>query len=241
VKEPLVEVGIERRMPSLKSLLGKLLFPELRVTSAEVIGQRFRRLRLEGEALTKGSFTPGDKVQIVLDDGTRTYTPFAVDAGKGTMDLLVYAHGETPGACWGKSVRVDDTIRVFGPRGSIPLPSLAGPVVVFGDETSFALARAHQDVALGAPRPLFEVSDVADAEHALAALGLEADVVARQENERHLDALEDHLRARSGATLVLTGKAQSIQALRGRLRARPSSFAAQKVKAYWSVGKRGLD
>jgi hypothetical protein len=47
--------------------------------------------------------------------------------------------------------------------------------------------------------------------------------------------------ARADARLALTGKAQSIQALRSRLKAQPALFGKQKTKAYWSVGKRGLD
>jgi hypothetical protein len=43
------------------------------------------------------------------------------------------------------------------------------------------------------------------------------------------------------STLVLTGSAQSIQHLRAAMKARPISNVVQKVKAYWSAGKRGLD
>ena len=201
-------------MASLKGFLGKLIFPELRVTKAEVITARFRRLTLAGASLTK--LAPGDKIQVSLAEGTRTYTPFAFDAAKGSLDLLVYSHGDTPGAKWGRGVAEGDRVNVFGPRGSIALAALAEPVVVFGDETSFALARALQDLH-ASPRPLFEVSNIAESSEALAALGLAADLVARAPGDAHLDELDAQLRARTGSTLVLTGKAQSIQGLRARL------------------------
>lgn len=66
------------------------------------------------------------------------------------------------------------------------------------------------------------------------------DLVARAPGNAHLDELDAQLRARTGSTLDLTGKAQSIQGLRARLEAKPA-FSAQKVKAYWALGKRGLD
>ena len=121
-------------MASLKGFLGKLIFPELGVTKAEVITASFRRLTLAGASLTK--LAPGDKIQVSLAEGTRTYTPFAFDAAKGSLDLLVYSHGDTPGAKWGRAVAEADRVNVFGPRGSIAIAALAGPVVVFGDETS---------------------------------------------------------------------------------------------------------
>lgn len=226
-------------MASLKAFLGKLLTPELVISAAETLAPGFRRLTLEGESLRGASFTPGDKVQVVLEGGTRTYTPFAFDPAKGTFDLLVYVHGDTPGAAWGRGAKAGERIHVFGPRGSIALDALAGPVLVTGDETSFAVARAQLDRG-GAVAPVFEVTNVAESSAVLVALGLEVDLVARTPDEAHLDELEAKLRARKAHTLVLTGKAQTIQALRARLRARPP-FAAQKTKGYWAPGKRGLD
>ena len=44
-----------------------------------------------------------------------------------------------------------------------------------------------------------------------------------------------------GADLVLTGNARTIQALRADLKQAPAVHAKQRVKAYWSPGKRGLD
>jgi hypothetical protein len=41
--------------------------------------------------------------------------------------------------------------------------------------------------------------------------------------------------------LVLTGKAQTIQAIRRLAQRDRIAFAAQKNKAYWAPGRRGLD
>ena len=242
-------------MTSLKSLigdtLGKLVFPELSVTSVRELVPGMRRVTLEGAHLRSASFTPGDKLQVLVAGmGTRTYTPFAVDATRGTLELLVYLHGDGPGAHWGRTLVVGDKVRVFGPRGSLPLPSLHGPVVLFGDETSFALGRAlgdlharQQDVTC-----VFEVGGVVASKAILADVGVPgAELVARSDEHgwAHLvdveTALRDALARRPGSWLVLTGKAQSIQVLRAAFKQRAAPYVGQKVKAYWSVGKRGLD
>jgi hypothetical protein len=46
--------------------------------------------------------------------------------------------------------------------------------------------------------------------------------------------------AATGATLVLTGNARSIQTLRGLLKTLGND-RPQRVKSYWAEGKRGLD
>lgn len=227
--------------------LGKLLMPEFRVDRAIQLGPKFRRLTLSATSLEGTSFSPGDKLQILVDDGPRTYTPFAVDRRLGTLDILVYAHGDGPGARWGRSVAIGDRARGFGPRRSLAAEG-SGPFLVFGDETSLAVARA-----IGEERgdgvllpPLLEVTDRASAREALDALALvDEDVVERRVGDGHLDAVEERLRERLGrhpnATLLLTGRAQSIQAVRARLKGSGARFASQKVKAYWAPGKKGLD
>ncbi|WP_199741786.1 hypothetical protein [Corallococcus sp. CA047B] len=69
-------------------------------------------------------------------------------------------------------------------------------------------------------------------------------VIKRAPDEAHLPAVAERLRAaleqRPGAHLVMTGRAQPLQALRSRLRA-DGVDAAQQVKAYGFAGKSGLD
>lgn len=228
-------------MPSLKKLfvdaVGALICDSLRVERTQQLGRCFHRLTLSGARELR--WTPGDKLQVMLDDGPRTYTPFAHDLEHGTIDLLVFAHGDSPGARWGKTARVGDPVRVFGPRASLALPSFDAPIRLFGDETSFALAVALR--ALGRESQLlFEVTDVGEANEVLAALGLDATV---HERDGATQAQRDEWFAASTSetSLLLTGKAQSIQAVRQLLRARNVPHAKQKSKAYWAPGKRGLD
>lgn len=239
-------------MASGKSLLGavvgRLFFREARTTAVDDLAPGFRRVTFEGEALTTASWEPGDKIQIYLpDQGTRTYTPIRWDASRGSSELLVYVHGASPGAEWGRTLRVGDRWRFFGPRRSIRASELAGSAVVFGDETSFGVGRALSDALGGtsAVRCVFEVGNVTASSAALAQLGLpDATLVERRAEDAHLaearEALVARLGAQAGASLVMTGRAQSIQILRAQLKQR-GALRPGKVKAYWSVGKKGLD
>ncbi|MFP2962654.1 siderophore-interacting protein [Myxococcus sp. 1LA] len=229
----------------LGSVLGRFIFTDSRVTRIHERSPVFRQLDCEGPALKGQEWTPGDKVQVFLPGlGMRTYTPLSWDAERGATSFLVYLHGGSPGAKWGREVKVGDTVQFFGPRRSLALEAGNAPVVLFGDETSFAVAYAFRTAAKRDVTPLFEVTAPDACEPALRELGFEAPLVAREPGDAHLARIHERLRAalreKPGAVLVMTGRAQSIQALRARLRG-DGAPATSKVKAYWAVGKTGLD
>jgi ferric-chelate reductase (NADPH) len=228
----------------LEETVGRLLFRELAIADVEPLAPRFRRLTLTGDSLRGAACAPGDKLQILISGaGTRTYSPFGHDRQRGAVQIVAYSHGDEPGARWAAAVAPGDRVRVFGPRGSLALDALRGPVVLFGDETSVGVTAA----AASYPRrvtAVLEASSARDSSTALRALGVAAEVVERADGDRHLADVEARLRAalgrEPGARLILTGRAQSIQALRGSLRNAPVA-GKPLVKAYWSIGKRGLD
>jgi len=229
--------------------LGRLLLVDSRVTQVRDLTAHLRLVDVAGESLRAADWHPGDKAQVFLPASTemRTYTPFAWDRAAGTARFLVFVHGEGPGAAWGRSLRVGDAFRFFGPSRSVDLPALARPIVLFGDETSFAIARALQDLAGDddrAFRIVCEVSAFDESTTALAALGVRAELVEKTPDDAHLERvtqlLSDAVKASPHGTVVLTGRAQSIQKLRKALRARHVTVT-QATKAYWSIGKAGLD
>ncbi|AFE05388.1 hypothetical protein COCOR_03690 [Corallococcus coralloides DSM 2259] len=229
----------------LGSMLGRFLFTEAKVTQVREVSRAFRQIDCEGPALRGQGWTPGDKVQVFLPGlGMRTYTPLSWDEARGATSFLVYLHGDSPGAKWGRDVRAGDPVQFFGPRRSVALESSDAPVVLFGDETSFAVAHAFRTGAKRDVTPIFEVTRREDCAPALRELGFEGQDVERTAGDAHLtqvhERLREALRAKPGATLVMTGRAQSIQALRSRLRG-DGERATPKVKAYWAVGKTGLD
>jgi NADPH-dependent ferric siderophore reductase len=229
----------------LGNFLGRLFFTDARVTRVRDVSRAFRQIDCEGPALRGQGWTPGDKVQVHLAGlGMRTYTPLSWDEAQGATSFLVYLHGDSPGAKWGRDVKEGDPVQFFGPRRSLALEAGGGPVVLFGDETSFAVAHAFRTGGKHDVTPVFEVTDRDACAPALRELGFEGHDVPREAGDAHLarvhERLREALRAKPGATLVMTGRAQSIQALRSRLRG-DGERATPKVKAYWAVGKAGLD
>ena len=230
----------------LEAVVGRFLFRDVETAHVRDLGASFRLVSFCGESLRGVSWEPGDKIQIYLPGhGMRTYTPMTWDAAGGSAELLVFIHGTSPGAEWGRRLRAGDRWQFFGPRRSIRATDLDGPVVLFGDETSFGVARALVDAkSPSTVKSVFEVSDAAESSDVLAQLGIAGTTVPREPADAHLAAtcerLVDELGANPEASLVMTGKAQSIQLLRARLKAK-NALRSGKVKAYWSVGKTGLD
>ncbi len=124
----------------VSGFLGRLLFRQATVTSTETLSPHFIRLILTGDALRGATWSPGDKLQVYLTSvGTRAYTPVRWDTSIGQTELLLYAHGDTPGVRWARSATVGTKAQLFGPRSSLAIAN-AGRSFVFGDETSIALA-----------------------------------------------------------------------------------------------------
>lgn len=227
-------------MASAKGLfsaaLGRFFFTNATVTDVSELGTNFRRIDMTGPDLAKARFTPGDKIQVfVMGEDMRTYTPF--NWRGDSASLIGFAHGEGPGSKWVQSVKAGDPIQFFGPRGSLDVGGITGNVVVIGDETSLAVARAFSEskrvsVVLEAQQPQV-TSEVC------AKLGLsQADVTSKGDVDTLFSRLSEHLKA--GATPYFTGRASTTQQLKQRLKAAGISFGG-KTKAYWADGKRGLD
>jgi hypothetical protein len=134
---------------------------------------------------------------------------------------------------------------VFGPRASLDLGGVRGPIRVFGDETSIGLAHALQSSAPGrAVICRFEATAPDDAAQVVGRLGLhDAKIATRTAHEAHLDAIEAELPALAagGATFVLSGRAQAMQRLRQALGRLSVPGGRVMTKAYWAPGKVGLD
>lgn len=214
----------------------KLLFTVARVARTEDVGEQFRIITLEGAALAKSPATPGDKIQVrAAGLALRTYTPVAGEQGR--VKLLAYLHGSGPGTRWARTVQSGDDCSFFGPRGSVALADIAGPIVLFGDETSFGVGAALAGLRPGANRLVFEVGSRATVD----ALELPARTVERAPDGSHLRKASDYLlEAGNEATLVLTGRASSIKTVRQHLR-EAGLTAKIKAKAYWADGRTGLD
>ncbi|QIG79376.1 siderophore-interacting protein [Stakelama tenebrarum] len=172
-----------------KALIG-LMMKRAIVTACEDPGGGFRLVTLEGAALRRVAWTAGQKAQIAMGSAfvARTYTPIEWNVEAGRTRILGYAHGDGPGSDWLLSLAPGDECDLFGPRASLNVSGVAGPLSVFGDETSMGLAYAliHQH----AEWPVecqFEANDITACEQVVTRLGLStATLVARRRDDAHL-------------------------------------------------------
>jgi len=178
----------------------------------------------------------------------RTYTPLSWNSIAGSTELLLYLHGEGPGATWTRSIAVGDTCALLGPRTSLDLTALARPALVFGDETSLGLVHALRFT----PRKLddvvvvLEVESRAASEEVLENIGVRnVELVERRPNDSHLGEVEQvvvhHLRSQQAQGCVLSGKSTSIQTMNKCVRKHGLSSRQIHTKAYWAPGRQGLD
>ncbi|MGN6091008.1 MAG: siderophore-interacting protein [Luteibacter jiangsuensis] len=238
-----------KRAGLIESAVLKLFTRNAKILDIEDIGRRFRLITLGGDALRDAHWTPGDKVQVQLGGWVqRTYTPMEWDAERGRTRIVAYMHGDAPGANWARALRKGEDCIVFGPRKSIDLTRLAlCDAVMFGDETSFGLARARLNIArLEETHLFFEVASVPESRAVLAKLDLTGSIVhERAGNDTQQLLLEEKmqsvLQAKPDARVVLSGKASSVQHMRQLLKRLGVGSNRFQTKAYWASGKTGLD
>ena len=199
----------------------------------------YRIVDLTGEALRDVRWVPGQKLQLRTDGfTTRTYTPTCWDPERGTTSLLAAVHGAGPGSALVADLQAGDELRCFGPRGSIDLPKVPGTAVFVGDETSVGLALAWRTLDRPA-RHCIEAQDPTATGTLLRTVGLEADVVVAGDDALASAALAA-LTSCPDPHLVLTGRAQSIRAVRAAVKAELGPGVASTVKAYWDERRAGL-
>jgi ferric-chelate reductase (NADPH) len=204
----------------LADLASGVLLNTAYVTDIDQISPRFARVEMQAQPFRAAKWTPGAKLQVRPQRGTlalRTYTPISWDGERGTTQLIVFTHGEGPAASWFRRVAVGDECEVFGPRGSVDLHGLSGPVVFVGDESSVGLACALQTVTREV-RHVFEATDPAELSAVLTGLGFgdTVAVVPRGDDRELLIEEACHAAEESVGSfdLVLSGDAASVHALR---------------------------
>jgi ferric-chelate reductase (NADPH) len=232
---------------AIMGLVGGRMGSVAHVAAVTPISRCFRFIELESKVFRETVWSPGEKIGIIAG-GKRVYTPISIDPSTRQLRLLVFLHGGGPGSDWASSVEVSDECHFMGPRSSLPLSSITEPTVLFGDETSFAVASTLQ-THLGTEtqsRFVFEVSSIQESRTVLDALGIrETSLIEKRSDGLHLqEAGRCVLKAMTELAtkeLVLTGSGPSIQGIRTELSTHGVDLARSKVKAYWAPGKTGLD
>lgn len=220
---------------------------QAQVAAIESLSSKFRLITLRSPAFRFVDWMPGQKLQIAMGSAfvTRTYTPIDWDREMGQTRILGYVHGRGPGSDWLRNARVGDVCNVMGPRKSIDTSSIGDAPILFGDETSIGLAYALQQGDTNRNLTVFlESSDRAGVRAVMATLGLDNVLLfAATEGTTQLDEIEAHLNghARNHSDYILTGHAQSIQRIRRKLKELALPPQRIEAKAYWAIGKTGLD
>lgn len=222
-------------------LLTRLLFRQAEIVENRELASGLHLLTLEGPALRDLAWMPGDKIQVKLGSGmsTRTYTPIDWEAQQGRTRFIAHALTTGPGSLWVRNARPGEPVRLFGPRKSLDLSRLDTQTrVLVGDETAIGLAAAWHPT-----HTVFEVGDRTAAQSVTDRLDLPATLIARQQDDGHLETLADILFRLPGRDtgFVLAGRARTIQHLLKALRKNGVSTDRILTKAYWAEGKVGLD
>jgi ferric-chelate reductase (NADPH) len=234
--------GLAERLADLAS---GVMLDNAQVTGLSHLSPEFIQVTLSTEAFRKATWVPGAKLQFRPRRGSmnlRTYTPTTWDAAQGVTELIAYTHGDGPAAQWFGRVTEGQTCEVFGPRRSIDLRETAGPVLFVGDESSVALACALRTVT-GDASHVFEARDPARLSHVLAQLGIAERVAVVAKATDRVDLLRQARDAASQApyTLIVTGDAATVHAVRRDSRGWKHKPRHVKGKAYWAAGRTGLD
>jgi NADPH-dependent ferric siderophore reductase len=127
------------------------------------------------------------------------------------------------------------------------LDDLKGPLVFVGDESSFALVGAWQTQHVD-EQPVSVVCEVDDAHESsevLGAIGISGQpsrpASGRNPRPRTRGVGREALRGQPDAALCLTGKAQTIAAVRQAIKSAGLSRRPTQVTAYWDENRSGLD
>ncbi|MCE9622611.1 MAG: hypothetical protein K8R99_09730 [Actinomycetia bacterium] len=201
----------------------------------------FRLITLAGSGLAKHLWHAGDRISLrTPEDELRSYTPFDWDQKEGRARLLIVGLGSGPGTRFVHGLAVGDEVQLLGPKRSVNLDLERAPIIV-GDETILGLcaawSNAHPD---SPPIVLLEAIDVAACQAATLAIGV-APQVAVRDRASLVAATVEAVQANPAAPLILSGRAQTIAAIRRTLKHAGLSDHPVKTRAYWDENRAGLD
>ena len=227
---------------AILGVVGPKVAQPARVTEVRAISEHFRLIDLEVDQARLAHGGPVDKVKVNTSGwNVRTYTPVLQPHPPGRLRLLVYLHGDGPGARWAGSLGEGDATQIVGPKAALQVGH--APFVLVGDETSFATAmnfHARPDV-----HAVFETIHPQEAQQVLTALGVRnVSIVPKMQHGAHRAELHrlvrHHMQILQTSQAILTGHAQAIQQVGRALKAEGARPDLQ-TKPHWADNKQGLD
>lgn len=244
-------------MPKVPKWLGDTMetvfssqYTPVKVTLTENMTSGLRKVRFEGEFRKNKDFIPGMVIEFrVSETEYRHYTPSYYDADKGICEVLFYLHDKGPGSKWAASLQDGEEVKLIGPGGKIKYQPESYHHLVFGDETSLSQFYClNQAFVKDEKKYLFIYESDSPNSQWAEKLGLKntivtekSDLYPAQESIRFIQNISDNdWKQWQSASVYLTGRAKSVQAMRKALTDRGIAFKQIKTEPYWSEGKAGL-
>jgi NADPH-dependent ferric siderophore reductase len=225
------------------------------VIEIESITRRMRRIRIEGDAVGRLPWTPGQHLRVHVTDMSsprdwlrprdlRTYSVWHRDADGLEVCALDHNDAAGPGARWARSLSVGDPVTFGGPEGRFVLGD--GPYHVFAGEETAAVAFGPMLRAVPSAAPVYGVIEVDQPDDRLP-LPRQLDWQYRRgqpavASPTLLAAFARLPLPAEPGVAYLAGEAKTIQLLRRHLVSeRGWPRQAIRTKPFWTPGRRGLD
>ncbi|WP_432827494.1 siderophore-interacting protein [Dactylosporangium sp. CA-092794] len=229
--------------------LWEMLFVKATVAEVQRAG-RFRRVRLQAEALRNAEWRPGQQVRIdvgapgALAPLLRTYSVW--DRDGDTIELQGLVHGDGPGARWMGEAEAGQAVLISKPKGDF-VTRPAGYHLFVGEETASvafgAMLRGLPEAERAASRAVVEIAGPEDK----LALGGDVTWVERggesaAASEGLVDAVRTLALPDEPGQAYVAGEARTVQAVKQHLiRDRGWPRKAVLTKPFWTPGKRGME
>ncbi|GGC30501.1 hypothetical protein GCM10011386_23160 [Parapedobacter defluvii] len=239
-------------MPSVPKWLGDTLeklsskyYHAVTVTDVTYLNESLKKVRFEGD-IKSIAFTPGQVVEFrVTDTDYRHYTPSVFDTKQKACEVIFYLHGRGIGSMWAEALEEGQQLKLIGPGGKLAYRSEFPVHLVFGDETSVGLAHciANECERSGSQfKGLLEfapenISWEIGTDDRTTVVRASMDSPAKRALEV-LESWQDIYGDKVG--FYLTGRAKSIQRVRGYLLEKGVPRKHIQTEPYWAEGKRGL-
>ncbi|WP_336834857.1 FAD-binding oxidoreductase [Sphingobacterium siyangense] len=228
---------------TLEFLTPKL--PLTEVVEAVSLSKSVKKICFKGD-LKNVQFAVGSFIDFRINaTEARRYTVSYADTEKGLFEFIVYLNGKGCGSHYMSDLKVGDNIVMYKPRGeSRYYDKTTQRFVIFGDETSLALACSflpmlkknnHQFVFL------FELDE--ENKNVPKLLGLENCLIFPKNFSFSMEEWVSKLPMINTtdwqeANFVLTGNAKSAQLLRKIIKEKTNGNVF--LHGYWLAGKKGL-
>ncbi|PRY41600.1 siderophore-interacting protein [Umezawaea tangerina] len=238
----------------MKSRLLDRLLVAAQVHTIESLGPRMRLVTLTGPDLAGLDWQPGRHVRLQVAAGPaavdwlvgvlRTYTVWHYH--DQTMQLVVFDHGDGPGAHWARTTRSGDELMLMKPQGSFV--TAPAPYHLFVGEETAQAAFGPMLRALPDGTKAFGVIEVDSPEERLE-LGSGATLEWSYRRGRSAASSETLVEAVRGLELpaepgraYLAGEARTIQLVRRHL-VEERNWPRRNVltKPFWTPGRKGMD